>query len=92
VKNTHAKLRFFSRDRDGASSGVTSEFDGCGASLLNLSKIDTELLHFDPLRNQTGGEDDALCSALYSMKAAPSLGPKKLRLRARAITYLFGKE
>ena len=66
VKNVKAKLRFFSRDRDGASSGVTEKFDGCGASLLNLSLINTNLLHFDPKRNETGGEDDALFSAIQS--------------------------
>ncbi len=66
VKNARLKLRFFSRDRDGAPSGVTDKFDGCGASLLNLSKIDAQLLHFDPRRNQTGGEDDALFSAIQN--------------------------
>jgi len=64
VKNAEAKLHFFSRDRDGIASGVTEAFDGCGASLLDLSKIDNSLLHFDRHRNQTGGEDDALFSAI----------------------------
>lgn len=64
VKNAPAKLAFFSRLHNGRPSGKTGKFHGCGASLLDLSKIDPALLHFDTMRNQTGGEDDALFSAI----------------------------
>lgn len=66
VKNAPAKLAFFSRLHDGLPSGKTNKFYGCGASLLDLSKIDAELLCFDPARNQTGGEDDAFFKAIES--------------------------
>ena len=63
-KNFLPKLAFFSRRHDNKPSGLSKKFYGCGGSLINLSLIASELMYFDPARNQTGGEDDAFFSAI----------------------------
>lgn len=64
IINKSSRLSFFSRRHDEKPSGPTTKFYGCGASLVDLSKIDPALIDFDPARNQTGGEDDAFFSAI----------------------------
>lgn len=64
LPNQKARIDFFSRAHNDAPSGPTDKFYGCGASLLNLNLIESDLMSFDPAHNHTGGEDDALFSKI----------------------------
>ena len=54
--------RFFERKGPGITDGVIDHFYGCGNSLMDRELCDIPSPAFDPIANETGGEDDLLFS------------------------------